>query len=183
MVLSLQAYGDGGYESRLDHAMSLARYLEGKILQDGHAFVLVHPRSYTNVCFYWIPPSMRPFCLDRATDSEKRELGNVRAQATWLYEQSYLLFDCLEAQRLLLSKKCTCFKRLSISPLLPWLQVAPRLKSHMQAVGDAMIGFQPLGSWPNFFRIVFASAWNLQVKDLDLLLKRMDDYGTLMYSK
>ncbi|CAL8465172.1 g4707 [Coccomyxa elongata] len=132
-----KAYGDGGYESRLDHAMSLARYLEEKILQDGHAFVLVHPRSYTNVCFYWIPPSMRPFCLERATESEKQELGNV----------------------------------------------APRLKSHMQAVGDAMIGFQPLGSWPNFFRIVFASAWTLQVKDLDLLLKRMDDYGTQLYSE
>lgn len=78
----MQAYGDEGYEARLDHAVELAQYLEEKILQDGHVFVLVHPRSYTNVFFYWIPPGMRPFNLDKATESEKQELGNVRFQVT-----------------------------------------------------------------------------------------------------
>lgn len=47
----------------------------------------------------------------------------------------------------------------------------------MQRIGDAMIGFQPLGPWPNFFRVVFASAWGLTESDLDALLVRIDDYG------
>ena len=61
-------------------------------------------------------------------------------------------------------------------------QVAPKLKHHMQKNGDAMIGFQPLGPWPNFFRIVFASAWSLAEKDLDALLDRMDALGRNLYS-
>jgi hypothetical protein len=68
-------------------------------------------------------------------------------------------------------------------PLIaPCVQVAPKLKHHMQMNGDAMIGFQPLGSWPNFFRIVFASAWSLTEKDLDALLDRMDALGRKLYS-
>lgn len=59
--------------------------------------------------------------------------------------------------------------------------MAPKLKTHMQQVGDAMIGFQPLGAWPNFFRIVFASAWSLQETDLDSLLERMDSYGRALF--
>ncbi|KAK9917530.1 hypothetical protein WJX75_005371 [Coccomyxa subellipsoidea] len=125
--LAWKAYGDAGYEARLDHAMHLAQYLETKILEDGNAFLLVHPRSFTNVCFYWVPPCMRPFHLDRATQSELADMGKV----------------------------------------------APKLKHHMQMNGDAMIGFQPLGSWPNFFRIVFASAWSLTEKDLDALLDQI----------
>jgi glutamate/tyrosine decarboxylase-like PLP-dependent enzyme len=73
----MQAYGDAGYEARLDHAMHLAQYLETKILEDGNAFLLVHPRSFTNVCFYWVPPCMRPFHLDRATQSELADMGKV----------------------------------------------------------------------------------------------------------
>lgn len=68
-------------------------------------------------------------------------------------------------------------------PLIgPCVQVAPKLKHHMQMNGDAMIGFQPLGSWPNFFRIVFASAWSLKETDLDALLDRMDALGQKLYS-
>lgn len=47
----------------------------------------------------------------------------------------------------------------------------------MQSNGDAMIGFQPLGQWPNFFRIVFPAAWSLEESDLDLLVGRIDQAG------
>jgi hypothetical protein len=40
-----------------------------------------------------------------------------------------------------------------------------------------MIGFQPLGSHPNFFRIVFANAWTTSTEMLDDLLTRIDAYG------
>ena len=61
------------------------------------------------------------------------------------------------------------------------LQVVPAIKELMQQKGDAMIGFQPLGSAPNFFRIVFAGAKLLQDCDLDALLQRIDTYGQQLF--
>ena len=61
------------------------------------------------------------------------------------------------------------------------LQVAPAIKEVMQQKGDAMIGFQPLGDMPNFFRIVFAGAKLLQDCNLDALLQRMDVYGQHLF--
>ena len=68
-----------------------------------------------------------------------------------------------------------------IFDVVPPLQVAPAIKELMQQKGDAMIGFQPLGSAPNFFRIVFAGAKLLQDCDLDALLQRIDAYGQQLF--
>ena len=65
--------------------------------------------------------------------------------------------------------------------LLAWLQVAPAVKGIMQQKGDAMIGFQPLKGLPNFFRIVFPSAWGITSQDLDELLDRIHQYGTQIF--
>ena len=65
--------------------------------------------------------------------------------------------------------------------MLSWLQVAPAVKDIMQQKGDAMIAFQPLKSLPNFFRIVFPSAWGITCQDLNELLNRMDQYGTQLF--
>lgn len=73
----------------------------------GGAFQLVIPRSFTNVCFFYIPPSLRPFDRNSATPEQWAALGAV----------------------------------------------APAIKARMQAAGDALIGYQPLGKWPNFFRV------------------------------
>ena len=51
----------------------------------------------------------------------------------------------------------------------------------MQQHGDAMIGLQPLGQAPNFFRIVFAGGKLLQGCDQDALLQRMDAYGRQLF--
>jgi hypothetical protein len=51
----------------------------------------------------------------------------------------------------------------------------------MQQRGDAMIGFQPLGQAPNFFRIVFAGGKLLRGCDQDALLQRMDVYGRQLF--
>ena len=61
------------------------------------------------------------------------------------------------------------------------LQVAPAIKEAMQQKGDAMIGFQPLGEAPNFFRIVFAGAKLLKYCHLDELLQRMNEYGQHLF--
>ena len=51
----------------------------------------------------------------------------------------------------------------------------------MQQSGDAMIGFQPLGGLPNFFRLVFASASALRFGDLEALMQRMDALGQELF--
>lgn len=62
-----------------------------------------------------------------------------------------------------------------------WLQVAPRIKDAMQQAGDAMIGFQPLQGLPNFFRIVFPSAWTVTTADLDALMTRIEAFGNKLF--
>jgi len=52
----------------------------------------------------------------------------------------------------------------------------------MQKAGDAMIGFQPLQGLPNFFRIVFPSAWTVSTADLDALMTRIEAFGHKLFS-
>lgn len=51
----------------------------------------------------------------------------------------------------------------------------------MQQAGDAMIGFQRLQGLPNFFRIVFPSAWTVSAADLDALLTRIEGFGNKLF--
>lgn len=61
--------------------MKLATYFERQITDldrdGGGAFVLVHPRSFTNVCFWWVPPRLRPFRAETATPEQLAELAKV----------------------------------------------------------------------------------------------------------
>ena len=59
--------------------------------------------------------------------------------------------------------------------------MAPALKMRMQRSGDAMIGFQPLGALPNFFRVVFSGASALRAEDIDALMARMDALGRALF--
>jgi hypothetical protein len=72
-----QAYGDAGFEARIDHAMRLAEAFERRIRGDGGAFVAVRPRGFTNVCFWWVPQRLRPFDPESATPEQKALLGKV----------------------------------------------------------------------------------------------------------
>ncbi|KAI8476544.1 MAG: pyridoxal phosphate-dependent transferase [Monoraphidium minutum] len=128
-----KAVGDAGWEARVDHCMALAEHFEGALQAPkwGGAFKLVMPRSCTNVCFWWVPPALRPYDQDTASQAQRDALGAV----------------------------------------------APKIKAAMQAKGDAMIGFQPLGDRPNFFRIVFVNACSTSPAMLDALLARMDAFG------
>jgi glutamate decarboxylase len=67
--------------------------------------------------------------------------------------------------------------------MILWGQVAPAIKDRMQHAGDAMIGFQPLGDLPNFFRIVFASSWALREEHLEAMLQRIDAYARSLFGE
>lgn len=58
-------------------------------------------------------------------------------------------------------------------------KVAPILKDRMQREGAGMITYQPNHEkgLPNFWRLVFASSWNVAKEDVDELLSRMDRLG------
>ncbi|GBF91842.1 glutamate decarboxylase [Raphidocelis subcapitata] len=132
--LMWKAVGDAGWEARIDHCVALADHFQSALSDPkwGGAFRLVMPRACTNVCFWWVPPALRPFDPAAATEEQLLAIGRA----------------------------------------------APRIKALMQAKGDAMIGFQPLGPRrPNFFRIVFANAWSTTFEMVDALLERINDYG------
>jgi len=49
------------------------------------------------------------------------------------------------------------------------LQVAPKIKAMMLEKGTLMVGYQPLGNLPNFFRIVLTNPC-LSTEDIDFFL-------------
>lgn len=57
--LSWQVRGDAGFEARIDHAADLAADLAATIDND-ERFALAVPANAFNVCFWWVPPSLRP---------------------------------------------------------------------------------------------------------------------------
>lgn len=52
-------------------------------------------------------------------------------------------------------------------------RVAPIIKRRMQAAGDAMVGYQPLGGIPPFFRMVMANGDGVSEEAIDGMLDRM----------
>jgi hypothetical protein len=130
-----QALGDAGLEQRVDRNIALAQHWAAAVAASGGAFQLVAPRSFANVCFWWLPPGLRPLEPAAAPPAALAALGKV----------------------------------------------APAIKTRMQQAGDAMIGFQPSGRLPNFFRLVFSGATTLTFADLDALMRRMDAIGSELF--
>ena len=60
--LMWKARGDAGLAARVDHAVALAGRC-ARALADDPRFCLAAPPSWVNVCFWWVPPALRP--LDR----------------------------------------------------------------------------------------------------------------------
>ena len=55
--------------------------------------------------------------------------------------------------------------------------VAPKMKELMVKDGNLMIGYQPLGLYPNFFRIVFINP-KVNYKDIDSIIDKMITLGS-----
>ena len=72
-----QALGDAGLEQRVDRNIALAEHFERAVLASGGAFQMVLPRSFANVCFWWLPASLRPFDAAAASPQQKATLGKV----------------------------------------------------------------------------------------------------------
>ena len=73
----MQAYGDAGYGARVTHSANLAIHFEQRIKASNGAYVLSHPRSFVNVCFWWVPPALRPFQPATASEQDLASLDKV----------------------------------------------------------------------------------------------------------
>ena len=57
--LTWKLRGDTGFAHRLEHALELAAWAAERVRQD-ERFRLAFPPSFTHVCFWWVPPELRP---------------------------------------------------------------------------------------------------------------------------
>ena len=92
--LQWKAIGDAGWEARIDHCLSLAEHIEARLADPAWkgAFKLVMPRSCTNVCFWWVPPALRPLDLEAATERQLQELGRAAPAIKALMQLRWGLF-------------------------------------------------------------------------------------------
>jgi len=75
-----KALGDAGWSRRVDHCVELAVHFEHRLAASGGEFVLAKPRTYANVCFWYVPPSMRPWNPATASDEDKAAMGRVAVE-------------------------------------------------------------------------------------------------------
>lgn len=128
--------GDSGFEARIDRVFALAHHAHRKLLAEQdrapeeRRFVWAAPPSFTHVCFWWVPPALRPFDPERA-DAET--LGLLH-------------------------------------------RVAPAIKNRMQREGSLMVGYQPLGERPNFFRLLVINPAVTEA-DIDAVFADIDRHG------
>ncbi|NXJ06874.1 CSAD decarboxylase, partial [Odontophorus gujanensis] len=121
-----KAVGTEGLEQRVDRAFSYTRYLAAELKRrDG--FQLVMEPEFLNLCFWFVPPSLR---------------GRQ---------------GCADFE-LLLGK------------------VAPAIKERMMKEGSMMVGYQPHGARPNFFRQIVTSPAVTRA-DLDFFLDEIERLG------
>ena len=55
-------------------------------------------------------------------------------------------------------------------------QITPILKGRMMSTGTLMVGYQPQGKLPNFFRCIISNQAVTEV-DIDFLVEEMDRLG------
>jgi glutamate/tyrosine decarboxylase-like PLP-dependent enzyme len=70
--------GDQAFRDRINKAVNHAVAFENTILHDPESqFARVYPRTFTNVCFWWLPPSLRGKDIARLTPDQRELLHQV----------------------------------------------------------------------------------------------------------
>lgn len=75
--LQWKSRGDEGLARSVEHSFDLARHTVERMREDSDAWVIVYPPSCTNVCFWYVPESLRPFDLSTATPEQVQALHAV----------------------------------------------------------------------------------------------------------
>ncbi|OCT76335.1 glutamate decarboxylase 1 isoform X1 [Xenopus laevis] len=126
--LMWKAKGTCGFELQINKILELAEYLYNKLKSKPNFELVFHDKpECTNVCFWYIPPS-----LEHAPRDEE---WNAKLH-----------------------------------------KVAPQIKARMMEEGTVMVGYQPQGDKPNFFRMVISNPASKK-SDIDFLLEEMERLG------
>jgi glutamate decarboxylase len=68
--LTWKAHGDAGFADRIDHAVAIADHVRSAIAASGGRFAPVVAGEFTNVCFLWVPPELRPIELGTLAEED-----------------------------------------------------------------------------------------------------------------
>jgi len=128
--------GDQEWARRVDRAVGHAQRFEERLASWGDSFALAYPRSFTNVCFWWLPPSLRGKDVARLNSADRELLHRV----------------------------------------------APAIKRRMQEEGTAMLGFQSIDGFPNFFRMICINP-AVTDDDLDAVIDLIRRYGDALFGE
>ena len=79
--------GSTGYDAHINCIMDLARYLEARIQSRADAFALVTEGMCTNVCFWFVPPSVRTLPPSPSTSWSEEKRAAVHAAAIKVKER------------------------------------------------------------------------------------------------
>lgn len=72
--LAWKSHGDAGFAARVDHAVALADHARRRITAGDGSLATVVAGDFTNVCFLWVPPELRPFELAALSAAEHARL-------------------------------------------------------------------------------------------------------------
>lgn len=61
--LAWKSHGDVGFAARVDHGVAMADHARQRVASSDGEFAFVVPGDFTNVCFVWVPPELRPLDL------------------------------------------------------------------------------------------------------------------------
>ncbi|WAS93450.1 pyridoxal phosphate-dependent decarboxylase family protein [Nannocystis punicea] len=107
--LTWKARGEAGFAARIDHAVALADHCAARIAGDPR-FCLAAPPSWVNVCFWWIPPTLRPFAgRTPETDAALHALAPRIKAALLRRGEAMLAFQPIDGGP-------NCFRLLFINP-------------------------------------------------------------------
>ncbi|MBZ3872741.1 Cysteine sulfinic acid decarboxylase [Sciurus carolinensis] len=186
--LMWKAQGGQGLEHRIDQAFALARYLVEEI-KKREGFELVMEPEFVNVCFWFVPPSLRGKQASPDYSERLSQVGFLWLWVTQVRELMQLVRFCPLLPIPDMSGPGTSLlllmgvRQLEDNTNLSFVvgvvirsKVAPVLKERMVKEGSMMIGYQPHGSRGNFFRMVVANP-TLTCADIDFLLNELERLG------
>ena len=75
--LAWKLRGDKGFAECIDRSFHLAKFVQLEVENSDGKFLLVQPAQCSNVGFWYVPPRLRPFNRETATDAQWAELGFV----------------------------------------------------------------------------------------------------------
>lgn len=75
--LSWKARGDEGFAKCIDRSFGLGKFMQSEVETSNDKFVMVRDSQCSNVCFWYIPPRLRPFDPKTASKDQWTELSKV----------------------------------------------------------------------------------------------------------